>query len=123
MAIAVTFTDVWSDGRRLNAIGTLTFSGNYAAGGDSIDIKGTAPQAGGLRWFSSKDPSWVEVAGKAGYFFEYDAANKKLKVRQQINPANAGGADIPLTELAAAAYPGALIGDVVTFFAVGKKLI
>jgi hypothetical protein len=121
MAVAVSFTDVWTDGRRIHAIGTLVFSGNYAAGGDAIAIK-AATATSTRNWKSKDHPIHVIIQGKGGYFYEYDLANRKVKVRQNKNPADAGGADIPFPELAAAAYPAGVINDVVTFYAMGKKV-
>lgn len=121
MAIAVAFTDVWTDGRRIHAIGTLTFSGNYAAGGDALAIR-AATGVSARNWKSRNDPTHVMIQGKAGHLYEYDAAAKKVLVRRNKNPADAGGADIPFPELAAAAYPAAVTGDTVTFYAVGKKV-
>lgn len=123
MAVAVTFTDVWTDGRRIHAVGTLAFSGNYATGGDAIDIKAAGINSAGQGWRSSSDPTHVQIVGKAGHLYEYDRANKKVLIRRNKNPADAGGADIPFPELAAAAYPAAVTGDVVDFYAIGKKLV
>jgi hypothetical protein len=117
MALAVTFRDVWTDGRRLHAIGTIVASGNYVSAGDALDIKAAAGNAKGQRWMANSDPDLVIVTGKAGYMYEYDRVAKKLKVRQE------GAAAAPAVELAAAAYPAGVTGDTIDFYAVGKKLV
>lgn len=119
MAVAVAFTDVWSDGRRIHAIGTLIFSGNYVNNGDAVDIKGAKGAIDHQKWLSRLDPTYVEINGKAGYFYEYDKVNKKIIVRQGDNT-NAAAA--PFIQLAAAAYPAGVTGDTVTFYAIGKKV-
>lgn len=91
------------DGRSRIVIVSLAFTGNYVLGGDAVDF---SPFDRILR-----QPDWVDVKGTAGHMFEYDYTNKKLFVRRDKDPANAGGADIPFTELLAAAYPAALTGD------------
>jgi hypothetical protein len=111
-AVTATFIDQWNDVGRVTTIATLVFSGNYAAGGDTLDF--ATIQEGVIQ------PMWVDIRGKAGYSYEYDFANKKIIVRQQKDPAAAGGADIPLPELAAAAYPAGVTGDVVKAMTVAK---
>lgn len=111
-AVAATVFDQWNDMGRVTTLATLVFSGNYAAGGDLIDFANI--QEGVVQ------PIWVDIRGKAGYSYEYDFAAKKVIVRQQKDPAAAGGADIPLPELAAAAYPAGVTGDVVKVMTVSK---
>jgi hypothetical protein len=73
---------------------TLAFSGSYSTGGEAWDplagMGGPAPQTVFM----------VIVGGGAGYDFEYDTVNKKLKLFSSAN-----------TELAAGAYNAALTGD------------
>lgn len=118
MAVAVNFTDVWTDGRRIHAIGTLTITGNYAAGGDALDIKGAKGGLDHKFWRSNKDPLWVDARGKAGFVYAYDKATKKLMT---FFGDNNNAADGPLVELPAAAYPAGVTGDVIDFYAVGKR--
>jgi hypothetical protein len=42
----------------------------------------------------------LEVDSSGGYIFEFDKANSKIKAYRQKDPAAAGGADIPLPEVA-----------------------
>ena len=112
MSVAATSVDQWSETGRINTLATLTFSGNYATGGDSFDF--ATIQQGGAQ------PIWVDIRGKAGYSYEYDFTNKKIIVRQQKDPAAAGGADIPLPELAAAGYPAGVTGDAIRVLSISK---
>jgi hypothetical protein len=72
---------------------SLAFSGSYVTGGDAFDP---------TPFFSTGITTvlTVDVAGGAGYGFEYNSASKVLKLF------SAAG-----TELAAGAYPAALTGD------------
>lgn len=91
-------------GDRYVLIGTIALSGNYAVGGDALSFVARFAQTG------LGEVDFVEVHPIAGYLFEYDYDDAKLQVFQQTDPAAAGGANIPLVELAAAAYPAALTG-------------
>lgn len=117
MAIAVSFRDIWSDGRRIHAIGSVVFSGNYAAGGEVVDVKAAAANAQGQRWMANSQPDIMMLQGKAGYHYEYDRANRKIIIRQS---AGAGAVE---AELAAAAYPAGVTGDTIDFYCIGKKFV
>lgn len=138
MALALTRTSLVAGIADFTACFTVTASGNYAAGGDALDLRG-------IIGFTDKDPVDVRVKGKGGYDYEYDYANRKLIVRDfpmvnvvggqgaasalQINPDSAAGVlgktvattrAIPgrtfgftQDELAAAAYPAGVTGDVI----------
>lgn len=112
MAVVVTKTDHWNSQGRMTVLANVVFSGSYATGGELYDF--AAVQWGYIQ------PIWVHIQGKAGYFYEYDFTNKKIIVRQQINPAAAGGADVPFSELAAAAYPAGVTGDSVKALTIAK---
>lgn len=117
-AIALTFTlvDTWDDGKRIHVAGTVAASGNYATGGDTLDlsqfslIASAQPPINGTAWMD----------GLAGYdyvFFPGAAMNSgKVKMFQQ------GAAAGAFPELAAGAYPGAVSGDSITFYGIFKKL-
>lgn len=70
--------------------GTLTFSGSYATGGDTLDLSKYLPAMGTVR-------ACVPLGTARGNGLEYDVTNKKLKVFASAN-----------TEAAAAAYNAAL---------------
>lgn len=96
MAAALTIASKSAQGRTVSVLGTIALSGNYATGGDALPL--SAFGAG-----TTKAPHIVKIHGKAGFVYEYDAANGKLLVRE--------GAVGPLTELAAGAYPAGATGD------------
>jgi hypothetical protein len=93
-------------GRLNNAIlgiGTLTFTGNYEAGGPSLDFQT-------VFGVTTKQPRKVIIVGKAGYAYRYDLANKKVLVLYyDYNNA----ADGPAIELPVAAYPAGIGTDVI----------
>ena len=69
--------------------GTITFDNSYPTGGEAIDATG--------------DIGYLSLipGPSAGYVFEWDEANQKIKAYRQKDPGNAGGADIALPEVAA----------------------
>ena len=114
MAFAINIMDVDSGENDLYVFGTLTASGSYASGGDTLDFTTVANQIG-----ASQAPLQVWVGGSTGdnYGFVRAAsptlANGKLKINTASN-----------TELAAGAYPGRITGDAnIQIEAVFNKLI
>lgn len=102
MSIAATNISLPGGGETIEALGnlwvahaTLALSGSYATGGDAFDASSVFSGPANVTTILM-----VDVSGGAGYTFEYDKTNKKLKVF------SAAG-----TELAAGAYPAALTGD------------
>ena len=93
----------------LKVYGLATFdSGDYAAGG--LDVSGLTNS------LPTRRAAYKKFFYSAlGYFFEWDKTNDKLIIRQQADPASTGGADAPLTELAAAALPTILAGASINF--------
>ena len=81
--------------------GTLAFTDNYVSGGDSLAAVFTGKVNSTLKAFQ------LFVTGTGGYMYEYDEPNNKLLVREQTDPADGGGANIPLVEIPVAAYPAA----------------
>ena len=101
MALAINITDIDSGGDNLYVLGTLTPSGSYSTGGDTLDFTTVASQIG-----ASQAPLQVWVGGTTGdsYAFVRAAsptlANGKVKVNTASN-----------TELASGAYPSRITGD------------
>jgi hypothetical protein len=102
MAVTATIIPKPGSGEPIMAMGdlwtffvSLSFSGSYSTGGDSLDFTSflQGPAAGATVLM-------VDVSGGAGTTFEYDKTNKKLKGFSAAN-----------TELTAAAYNAALTGD------------
>lgn len=87
-------TPVQAMGSLWSAFFGLVFSGSYTTGGEAWDPTPQFPEGIG-------NILVVDVSGSAGYGFEYDKVNKKLKLFSAAN-----------TELAAGAYNAALTADV-----------
>jgi hypothetical protein len=114
MALAINITNIDSGDNDLYIFGTLTPSGSYTTGGDTLDFTTVANQIG-----ASQAPVQVWVGGATGdtYAFVRAAsptlANGKIKVNTASN-----------TELGAGAYPGRITGDTnIQIEAVFSKLI
>lgn len=91
MASTITLSGDWmtSQGNKRRTIGTGNL-GTYATNGVAV----TATQFG----LGVLDD--VQVMPTAGYIFEFDKTNLKVKAYWQTDPANAGGANIALIEVA-----------------------
>ncbi len=119
MAITINVQNVDASGIVVWVTGTLTFSGSYSTGGDTLDWTTAAPQIGqsGQVIPSSQPPQQVmfdSQNGNAGYYVPVQGSasnNWKLKCFQ-------GGG----TELAAGAYPSSVTSDIVVFQAQFKRL-
>lgn len=114
MALAITITDVDAGSQNLCVIGTLTASGNYATGGDTLDFTTVAGQIG-----AGIAPLQVWVSGSTGDAFAFvragspTLANGKMKINTASN-----------TELASGAYPARITGDTnIQFEAIFQKLL
>lgn len=88
MASTVTITNRFVQGNRACRNGTVTL-GTYASGGVAV----TAAQ---LELSQLLD---LDVRAAGGYVAEWDKTAGKVKLYQQKDPANAGGADIPGPEV------------------------
>ena len=114
MAITISLSPSNVDGSGSNlfyAIGTLTFSGSYVTGGDTLDFTTVAdklPSTQIIQAFVDSQNGntiyYVPVQGSA-------LNNWKLKV------INGGG-----TELGAGAYPAGVTGDIVQITITARKL-
>lgn len=104
--MAMTFTQ---DGPRrpgfhtVEVFGTLAASGNYAAGGDSVDFT----QLGSI--LRARDPLFVDIQGISGFVYQYNRSTKKVLVYCNT----AGAANAPLGEHTAAAYAAGVTGDTI----------
>lgn len=101
-------------GTRYVYLGTYALDNSYATGGDTI-VSGAnsvvaLPEASKLDTFRGGSPG--------GYTTEFVKSSGKLKVYRQKDPAAAGGADIPLPEVANAADLSAVSAAV--FEAIGS---
>jgi len=94
------------------AVATLTFSGNYVSGGDTLDftqVTNVLPSDTIVQVFAESQN------GNSGYYIPIQGAalnNWKLK-------AFVGGG----TEIGAGAYPGTVTGDIVQLSITARKLL
>ena len=105
MAIALAVTDIDNSGKSVYLTVTMTFSGSYSTGGDTIDFTTVAGKGYLGRVFqASKPPLYGYAAGSGGYSFGLipgtTLANGKIKISTTA-----------ATELAAGAYPAGITGD------------
>ncbi len=114
MPITITLLPSNEDGSGSNlfyAIGSLTFSGNYPTGGDTMDFTTVAdklPSTQIIQVFADSQN------GNSGYYVPVQGSalnNWKLK-------AFSGGG----TEISAGAYPGSVTGDIVQITITARKL-
>ena len=114
MALAITINDTDGGAQNFYVFGTLTASGNYATGGDTLDFTTVASQLG-----ASQAPIQLWVGGSTGDAYSFiraanpTLANGKVKINTASN-----------TELTAGAYPARITGDTnLVFEAVFQKLL
>lgn len=118
MALAFTLVDSWEDGKRVHVAGTISASGSYTTGGDTLDLT----SVGALGIPTTQPPiqgtAWMD--GLAGYDYVFapgTAINaNKVKIFQQGSAAGA------FVELASGAYPAAITGDTITFYGIFPRL-
>ena len=112
MTLVVTNVERWFDGQRIHQVGTILASGSYVTGGDTVDFaKGDI--------HSSRVPDWVEIHGEAGYVYGYKPGTTISNGK--VIAFEAGADAAPLDEVAAGAYPAALIADVIRYHAIFKS--
>lgn len=114
MAIAVTVTDKWDDGKRLHVIGTLVFSGSYPTGGDTLDFTGKVP--------ASRAPLLIMVEGKAGFVYGASLGSTIANNLVLVLVEAAVGVNTALAQHTAVAYVAGVTGDTVKFYAIFKLL-
>jgi hypothetical protein len=89
---------------------TATASGDYAAGGDTLDFTQIAEKIK-----SSRPPLWVEFQsqdpdGVSGWLYQYRPGTTAANGKMQVMGTGAGNAQV-LGELAAGNYPASVTGD------------
>ena len=118
MALAFTLVDSWDDGRRIHVAGTISASGNYATGGDTLDL--TPIESLGVPTTKSPITGTAWMDGLAGYDYVFASGSAinsgKVKIFQQGSAAGA------FAELASGAYPAAITADSVTFYGIFPRL-
>lgn len=103
-------------GNVMGATGNLTPAGNYVTGGEVP----TGGMAAIPRYFDGRKPDYMNIVGVAGYSYRYDKANDKIMVFYNDNN---NAADGPAIEIPAAAYPAAVLADIITFFAIWSPVV
>ena len=115
MPITISLTPLNVDSSASNfvyAIATLTFSGNYPTGGDTLDFTTVADKLPSTQIVQAFAES---QNGNSGYYVPVQGSalnNWKLK-------AFIGGG----TEVTAGAYPGSITGDIVQLSITARKLL
>jgi len=116
MALTFSLVDTWDDGKRIHVSGTVTASGNYVTGGDSLDLS-EFPIVGATQ-APIQGTAWVDGLSGYDYVFSPGSAmnNGSVKIFQQGSSAGA------FPELAAGAYPSPITSDTITFYGIFYKL-
>ena len=117
MALAFTLVDTWDDGQRIHVTGTVTASGNYSTGGDTLDLSQSPTIA--ATHAPIQGTAWMDGLSGYDYVFNPGSAmnNGKAKIFQQGSSAGA------FPELSGGTYPGAITSDTITFYGIFKKLL
>lgn len=118
MALTFNLVDKWDDGKRIHLAGTVSASGNYSTGGDTLDLSQIPILVSTQLAISST--SWMDGLAGYDYIFAPGSAlnSNKVKIFWESEP----GEDA-LTELAAGAYPQAILDDNITLYLIAKKRV
>ncbi len=112
MTLVATVTDKWFDGQRIHVVGTILASGSYSTAGDTLNFAGAEVK-------SAQAPVDVQIQGVAGYVYGITLG---ALISNNLMTAHEAGVDgAALDEVAAGAYPAALIADVIRFHAIFKS--
>jgi len=113
ISISIPAQNVDASGRNLvYAIGTLTFSGNYSSGGDTLDLTTVADK------LSSSQIVQVVADSLNGNGMYYVAVLGSALNNHKLKVFSAGG-----TELAGGAYTGGVTGDTVQVRIIARKFL
>lgn len=124
MAVAVAITAV-DNGQFFEYVyGTLTVTGTYATGGDTLNFSGFDQIKSG------QVPIQVYIqsqkgAGVSGFLYGFAAGTSLSNCKFQVvgqQPTSATAGVIALSELAAGAYPAGITGDVIVFNAIFQRV-
>lgn len=96
MATVVSLEDIQIGGTETLSIVSVAFDSSYPAGGEALDLA------------ANRNIKVLLLQPTAGYVFEWIPSTQLIKVYRQKDPANAGGADIPLPEVGDTANLSAL---------------
>lgn len=116
MALTFTLVGTWDDGKRIHVSGTVTASGSYTTGGDTLDIS-QFPAIGSTH-APIQGTAWMDRLAGYDYIFTPGAAENSGKLKNFQQGARAGA----FPELASGAYPAAITGEVIAFYGIFKQL-
>ena len=85
--------------------GTIALDDSYPTGGEALDVSG------------SESFTTLIAQSEGGYVFSFNPSDQKLLAYRQKDPADAGGADIALVQVAATTDLSALTA--INFIALG----
>jgi hypothetical protein len=112
MPFAISITSVDAAADNVHIFGTLTASGSYTTGGDTLDFTTVGSQV-----LASSAPVQVWIGGSTGDSYSWIKGTALNNQKIKINSASA-------SELAAGAYPARITGDAsVQIEAVFSKMI
>lgn len=108
MALAVTVTNHWTDGKRLHVLFNVVASGNYTTNGDTLNLQDYSIKTKSL-------PLYVEIHGPGLFLYRYvPGTTMQNGLMKAISLATAA-------EVANGAYPGGITGDTIRGYAIFHK--
>ena len=109
MSLTLNITDHWSDGKRIHVTGTLVPAGVYATGGDVIPLN--------LPTIKSASPPVFATAEGFGYDYLVVLGTTLSNSKLKVTVSSTG------LELAAGAYPAAMLTNPIIFYGIFPKFI
>ena len=91
MSVAMTVVDQWHVGRKLEVIGTLAFTANYATGGSTCTLAS-------LGIDSSQAPQYVKITGQSGFIYQWVYSTNQTLGKVMIRIATTAGSNLPLAQ-------------------------
>lgn len=110
MALAIKVTKRWFEGKKLKIVATVTASGSYTTGGDTLNFTTVT----GFNIQSSQLPFDCIITGQAGFPYSYVAGTTQANCLMKVFVATTTGANLPLAEHSAATYVAGVTGDTIT---------
>jgi len=106
MAAALTVTKQWYDGKKVWVVGTITLSGSYTQGGDTVTLAGLGIKSSQIPFFYTDPSSSAGTAAQAANSYNWVPGTTQAngKIRCFIGAS---------AELATGAYPAAATGDTI----------
>jgi hypothetical protein len=99
----------FKSGRVIRVYFTVTPSGDYATGGDTLNLSGLVP--------GTKAPIYVHIEGIGGFTYRYVKGTNIADGKFMVRVNDAGGANAPEAQHTAAGYAAGVTADVITGYA------